>query len=95
MKSSSTRADFGANRRLFAQAGASLLKLCGWANAAGGSGWGSIDEATLATARGAWPSNKAICEPFSLSRAGRLVNALLTRTINGWGIDAQLRVVAF
>jgi hypothetical protein len=53
------------------------------------SGRGFIDEATLATTRGAEPSNKAICEPFSLSRGRRLVNALSTKTIGERGIDAQ------
>jgi hypothetical protein len=83
MKSSSTRAEIGANRRLFAQAG-DPFRNCADDSAVCGSWRGFIDD----TARGAYTSAKAICEPFSLSRAMRLVNALSTRTIDGWGIDA-------
>jgi hypothetical protein len=58
MKSFSTRAEIGANRRLFAQAGDPFRN---WRmdQLPGGSGRGLIDEATLATASGAEPGKKS------------------------------------
>ena len=68
MKSCSTRAEIGANRRLFAQAGDPFRNCVDGSAPLVVAGGAIFNDGTLATARVAEPSSKAICEPFLLSR---------------------------